>query len=75
MVAYFTPKTLADALALRASRDLVVLSGGTDLYPAKAARAGWGDMHHKDVLDIAGLPGLRGISQAEGHWRLGALTT
>jgi xanthine dehydrogenase small subunit len=75
MVLYFTAKTLADALALRASRDLVVLSGGTDLYPAKAARAGWGDMQHKDVLDITALAGLRGISEEPAHWRLGALTT
>jgi len=75
MVAYFTPTTLAEALALRARRDLVVLSGGTDVYPAKAARAGWGNMQHKDVLDIAGLAGLRGISEEPTHWRLGALTT
>jgi xanthine dehydrogenase small subunit len=75
MVVYFTPNTLAEALALRASRDVVILSGGTDLYPAKAARAGWGDMQHKDVLDIAALAGLRGISEEPAHWRFGALTT
>jgi xanthine dehydrogenase small subunit len=75
MVAYLRPKTLADALALRASRDVVVLGGGTDVYPAKAARVGWGDMQHKDVLDIADLTGLRGITQEPTHWRLGALAT
>jgi xanthine dehydrogenase small subunit len=75
MVAYYRPQTLAEALALRASRDLTVLAGGTDIYPAKAARAGWGDMRHGDVLDIGGLSGLRAIVEAREHWRLGALTT
>src|SRR5262245_25399974 len=75
MVDYLRPKTLAEALALRASRDLIVLGGGTDLYPAKAARAGWGDMQHKDVLDIAALEALSGIRQETSHWRLGALAT
>ena len=75
MVAYLRPETLAEALALRASRDLVVLGGGTDVYPAKAARVGWGDMQHKDVLDIGGLEGLSGISEEPTHWRLGALAT
>jgi N-methylhydantoinase B len=68
MVAYYRPQTLAEALALRASRDLTVLAGGTDIYPAKAARAGWGDMRHGDVLDIGGLSGLRAIVEAREHW-------
>jgi len=75
MVAYLRPQTLAEALALRASRDLTVLGGGTDVYPAKAARAGWGEMQHKDVLDIGALRGLAGISEEPTHWRLGALAT
>src|SRR5262245_1058207 len=75
MVAYLRPETLAEALALRASRDLVVLGGGTDVYPAKAARVGWGDMQHKDVLDTGVLEGCSGISEEPTHWRLGALAT
>jgi xanthine dehydrogenase small subunit len=75
MVVYHRPDTMAEALALRASRDLTVLSGGTDVYPAKAARAGWGDMAHKDVLDISALRGLHGIVEEEAYWRFGALTT
>jgi len=75
MVAYDRPQTLNEALALRATRALTVLAGGTDVYPAKAARAGWGDMGHGDVLDIGGLSELRGISETPTHWRLGALTT
>jgi CO/xanthine dehydrogenase FAD-binding subunit len=75
MVAYYRPQTLNEALALRASRALTVLAGGTDIYPAKVARAGWGDMQHGDVLDIGGLGELRGISETPAHWRFGALTT
>jgi len=75
MVVYHRPDTLAEALALRAGGDLVVLSGGTDVYPAKAARAGWGDMEHKDVLAIRALAGLRGLREEGASWRLGALTT
>src|SRR5690349_8435985 len=75
MLVYHRPDTLAEALALRAGGDLVVLSGGTDVFPAKAARAGWGDMQHKDVLDISALGGLNGIVEEAAYWRIGALTT
>ena len=75
MVAYHRPATLDEALALRASGDVMPIAGGTDVYPAKAARAGWGDMRHKDVLDISRLPELRGIAEQGDHWRIGALTT
>jgi N-methylhydantoinase B len=75
MVVYYRPDTLAEALALRAKADLTVLSGGTDVYPAKAARAGWGDMAHTDVLDISAVAGLKGIVEQAACWRLGALTT
>jgi xanthine dehydrogenase small subunit len=75
MLTYHRPATLAEALALRASRDVMPIAGGTDVYPAKAARAGWGDMRHKDVLDISRIGELRGISDQADHWRIGALTT
>jgi len=75
MVIYHRPACLEEALAIRAGEDVMVLAGGTDVYPAKAARAGWGDMRHKDVLDISRVPGLRGIEEWPDHWRIGALTT
>ncbi|RPI33202.1 MAG: hypothetical protein EHM67_15580, partial [Hyphomicrobiaceae bacterium] len=75
MLAYHRPRSLQEALQIRAGSDVIVLAGGTDVYPAKAARAGWGDMAHKDVLDIGALSGLRGIVEEETHWRIGALTT
>jgi xanthine dehydrogenase small subunit len=75
MPAYFRPKTLDEALEIRAERPVTILAGGTDIYPAKAARIGWGDMRHPDVLDISAIKGLRGISEEEGKLRFGALTT
>ena len=75
MVAYHRPSTLDEALAIRAAESVTVLAGGTDVYPAKAARAGWGDPRHADILDISALPGLRGIKEEAQAWRIGALTT
>ena len=75
MPAYFRPGTLDEALQICAARPVTILAGGTDVYPAKAARVGWGDMRHPDVLDISAIKGLRGISEEEGKLRFGALTT
>jgi N-methylhydantoinase B len=75
MPAYFRPNSLTEALAIRAESPVTVLAGGTDIYPAKAARAGWGDMRHSDLLDISPIRELRGISETSEHIRFGALTT
>ncbi len=75
MIGYHRPATLAEALAIRAAHDVQVLAGGTDVYPAFATRRAWGDPAHRDVLDISALNELRGISQTDDHWRLGALMT
>jgi N-methylhydantoinase B len=75
MADYKRAESLAEALIVRAERDVAILAGGTDLYPARANRRAWGDPSHKDVLDIGGLEGLRGITRIETGWRLGALTT
>ena len=56
MVAYHRPDAGGGAGDPR-SGDVTVLAGGTDVYPAKAARAGWGDMRHADILDISAVPG------------------
>jgi len=75
MTAYHRPTTLQDALAIRAGADVAVLAGGTDVFPARTARAAWGDPTHKDVLDISALPGLRGIEETDEGWRIGCLVT
>lgn len=72
---YFRPTSLDEALAIRAAHDVTILAGGTDVYPVRTARRSWGDPTHKDVLDLAAVPGLRGISEERDRWRLGALTT
>jgi N-methylhydantoinase B len=75
MTAYFRPATLDEALAIRAAHDVEIIAGGTDVYPNKATRAGWGRMAHKDVLDITAIPGLDRIEETDAHWRMGALVT
>ena len=75
MPAYYRPRSLDEALAIRAERPVTLLAGGTDVYPAKTARAGWGEMSHADVLDISGVEGLRGIAETPTRLRFGALTT
>ncbi len=76
MVAYHQPTTLKDALTLLSAKPpLTVLAGGTDIYPAKATRAGWGNLDHHDVLDISRIAELRAIEDRGDHWWIGALTT
>jgi N-methylhydantoinase B len=75
MPAYYRPRALDAALEIRADGPVTILAGGTDVYPAKAARAGWGDMHHADVLDISAIEALRGIRETAKDIRFGALTT
>jgi N-methylhydantoinase B len=72
---YLRPETLHEALGIRATRDVAVMAGGTDIYPAWVTRKAWGDPTHKDVLDVSRLPGLRGVMREGAGWRLGALTT
>ena len=72
---YHRPATLAEALDIRARADVMPLAGGTDVYPAKVTRAGWGDMRHKDLLDLSLLADLRSVCESAEGWRIGALTT
>jgi N-methylhydantoinase B len=75
MIAYHRPRSLDEALAIRAAHDVAVIAGGTDIYPALAARRAWGDPTHKDVLDITAVPGLDRIERTETGWRIGSLVT
>jgi N-methylhydantoinase B len=52
-----------------------VLAGGTDVYPARANRVGWGDMRREDILDIGAIAELKGIAEEPDRFRFGALTT
>jgi CO/xanthine dehydrogenase FAD-binding subunit len=66
---YLRPRGLEEALQAL-TRPFTVLAGGTDFYPARVGRA-----VTEDVLDIAGIAALRGISETPAGWRLGATTT
>jgi CO/xanthine dehydrogenase FAD-binding subunit len=70
MSVYLRPATLTEAITGMAGSDLRVLAGGTDLYPAAQGAALSGT-----VMDIAGLPELRGVSTVDGALRIGACTT
>lgn len=66
---YLRPTCLNDALEALA-HPWTMLAGGTDFYPARVGRA-----IDENILDIAGIPELRGVSQDAAGWRLGATTT
>jgi CO/xanthine dehydrogenase FAD-binding subunit len=66
---YLRPESLEEALQAL-TRPWTVLAGGTDFYPARVGRA-----IDEDVLDITAISALRGISEEEAGWRLGATTT
>ena len=67
---YHRPQTLTEALDLAAKGRMRVLAGGTDLFPAAKAPALDGE-----VLDLTGLKALRGISETDTGWRIGAMAT
>jgi N-methylhydantoinase B len=75
MAEYLRPATLAEAIAIRAAHDVEVLSGGTDVYPARVAKASWGAPVRRAVLDISGIAELDGIAVSPGEVRFGARAT
>jgi CO/xanthine dehydrogenase FAD-binding subunit len=64
------PGTLDAALALLAAGNTVLLAGGTDVYPGLRDAPPPARM-----IDLTGIPDLRGITRLDGNWRLGAATT
>lgn len=70
MIRYAKPTTVDEALALLGEASWRILAGGTDFYPAQGAKP-----FRDNVLDINGLAALRGISETETHWTIGARTT
>ena len=75
MSAYHRPRTLEEALAIRAATGALPLAGGTDIHPLRTARAAWGDPWRPEVLDLSAIPGLDGITETAEGWRIGARTT
>ena len=64
------PTSIAQAARLLAAGRWAVLAGGTDLYPAYV-----GTPIASPLLDITGIPELRGIRRDAGGWTIGATTT
>jgi CO/xanthine dehydrogenase FAD-binding subunit len=70
---YARPYALDQALALREG-GAQIIAGGTDFYPARVGRP----LYDRDVacvLDLTGLPELRGIREEVAQYRIGALTS
>ncbi|TPI10154.1 xanthine dehydrogenase family protein subunit M [Mesorhizobium sp. B4-1-1] len=70
MIRYAKPTTVDEALALLGEDRWRILAGGTDFYPAQGANP-----VRDNILDINGLAQLRGIAEADDHWRIGARAT
>lgn len=75
MGSYRRPHELNEALGLLAEGSWQVMAGGTDVFPARAHRAAWGNPSDADWLDITAIPELRGITRTGDAWRIGAATS
>ncbi|MFC7474871.1 FAD binding domain-containing protein [Dankookia sp. GCM10030260] len=77
MTAYRRPTRLTEALALlaEAPEPPLLLAGGTDIYPARAAAEAWMRPVDRPLLDLSALPELAGIEDRGDHHRIGALVT
>ncbi len=76
MSAYHQPETLRQALELlRHQPNLKIVAGATDVYPAQTTRAGWGDMHKPDALDISLIKFGAPVASTSAGWSLTPLTT
>lgn len=72
ITAYLAPRTLDAALDALHAGPVTILAGGTDLMPqSKTGRARF----HPTLMNIRRIPELRGIDEAAGTVRIGALTT
>lgn len=69
------PKTLNEALAIRADTGARPFAGGTDIYPERASRRAWGDRREETWLDLSGVSTLRGVAREADGWRFGCMTT
>jgi CO/xanthine dehydrogenase FAD-binding subunit len=69
MAEYLRPQRLEEAIQ-SLTRPVTVLAGGTDFYPGRVGR-----MIDEDVLDITAIAALRGISEDDAGWRIGATAT
>ena len=69
MTLYLQPKSVDEAVRALAENSLFVLAGGTDYFPARV-----GKPFNENILDITGIEKLRGVTERETHFNIGALT-
>lgn len=69
MTLYLQPKSVDEAVRALAENSLFVLAGGTDYFPARV-----GKPLNENILDITGIEKLRGVTERETHFNIGALT-
>ncbi len=69
MPLYARPTVLYEALRVLAGGP-TILAGGTDHFALRV-----GKPLDEPILDITAVRGLRGITEAEDHWHIGATTT
>jgi CO/xanthine dehydrogenase FAD-binding subunit len=70
VIRYAKPRAIDEALQLLGEDQWRILAGGTDFYPALGSRP-----IRQNVLDINDLDVLRGISETQDHFFIGARTT
>ena len=69
---YVAPRSLDEATELLRAGNVTIVAGGTDLMPqSKTGRARFQPV----LMNIRHIPELRGITEAKGKLRIGALTT
>ncbi len=72
---YHRPRTLSEALALRAGDPgLTVMAGGTDLFPVMTQQAAWFGQTPASYLDLTAIAELSGVTGGDDGLRFGALT-
>ena len=67
---YAQPTTTQEAMTYLAGDEWLIVSGGTDFYPALGDKSPAGN-----VLDVSQISSLRSIYADNTHWHIGALAT
>ena len=70
MGTYLRPLDLEETLAALAATPLTILAGGTDFYPAHV-----GKPIAENIIDVTRILSLRGITETDNAWRIGATAT
>ncbi len=70
MGTYLRPLDLEETLAALAATPLTILAGATDFYPAHV-----GKPIAENIIDVTRILSLRGITETDNAWRIGATAT